>query len=81
MWKLPKDENKPVPPRAASRRPGAAPPVGSPSQEPVQRILTPQSVDGFHPDVTPIEKSIVIKVKFQEARISIGTANWKAVSS
>ncbi len=62
MWKWTrKDENKPVPPSAASGRPGAAPPAVSPSQEPVQKILTPQSVDGFHPDVTHIGKSIVIK--------------------
>jgi cytoskeletal protein CcmA (bactofilin family) len=63
MWKWTrKDENKPVPPSGTSGRPSAAPPaVSLPSQEPVQKILTPQSVDGFHPEVTHIGKSIVIK--------------------
>src|SRR5229473_249379 len=63
MWKWTrKDENKPVPPSGTSGRPSAAPPaVSLPSQEPVQKILTPQAADGFHPDVTHIGKSIVIK--------------------
>ena len=63
MWKWTrKDENKPVPPSGTSGRPSAAPPaVSLPSQEPVQKILTPQSAGGFHPEVTHIGKSIVIK--------------------
>ncbi len=56
MWKwTPKDENKP-----GTR--SATPPVHSAaSQEPVQTVLTPQSVESFRPEVTHIGKSIVIK--------------------
>lgn len=63
MWKWThKDENKPEPSGVTSGRPSAAPSaVSLPSQEPVQKISTPQSVDDFHPDVTHIGKSIVIK--------------------
>ena len=56
MWKwTPKDENRP------DTR-SAPPPVHSaPSQEPVQTVPTPQSVESFCPEVTHIGKSIVIK--------------------
>jgi cytoskeletal protein CcmA (bactofilin family) len=63
MWKWTrKDENKPEPPGVTSGRPSAAPPaVNLPSQQPLQKIPLPQSVDGSPPNVTHIGKSIVIK--------------------
>src|SRR5713101_4740882 len=56
MWKwTPKDENKP------DTR-SAPPPVhNAPSQEPVQTVPTPQSVESFCHEATYIGKSIVIK--------------------
>ena len=40
----------------------ATPPVHSaPSQEPVQTVPTPQSVESFRPEATHIGKSIAIK--------------------
>jgi cytoskeletal protein CcmA (bactofilin family) len=57
MWKWTrKDENRPAP------MPSAVSPVRSiPSEEPVQTVPTPQSVESFCPEVARIGKSIVIK--------------------